>query len=128
MRCANRLGTGVRHHQIGTRIPPVPAARARQGARRVEPRDHGMEHQTDVHPQPRLMRPARVPAAKKKRPQGDIGSRNAVGTPSAARRGSADGKIALGLQSQTSVRQAARPRFNAVGGIDDKPHVYAFTP
>src|ERR1019366_3624414 len=31
-----------------------------------------------------------------------------VGTPSSARRGSADGKIALGLQSQTSVRQAAR--------------------
>jgi hypothetical protein len=33
---------------------------------------------------------------------------NAVGTPSGARRCSADGKIALGLQSQTSVRQAAR--------------------
>jgi hypothetical protein len=32
---------------------------------------------------------------------------NAVGTPSGARRCSADGKIALGLQSQTSVRQAA---------------------
>ena len=31
-----------------------------------------------------------------------------VGTTSSARRGSADGKIALGLQSQTSVRQAAR--------------------
>src|SRR5664280_533093 len=58
-------GTGVRHHQIGARIPPVLAARARQGARRVEPRDHGMEHQADVHPQRRLMRPARVPAAKK---------------------------------------------------------------
>ena len=36
-------GTGVRHHQVGARIPPVPAARARQGARRVEPRDHGLE-------------------------------------------------------------------------------------
>ena len=34
---------------------------------------------------------------------------NAVGTPSGARRCSADGKIALGLQSQTSVRQAASP-------------------
>jgi hypothetical protein len=32
---------------------------------------------------------------------------NAVGTPSGPRRCSADGKIALGLQSQTSVRQAA---------------------
>src|ERR1019366_9383483 len=101
-------GTGVRHHQIGARIPPVLAARARQGARRVEPRDHGMEHQADVHPQRRLMRPARVPAAKKS------GNRaiSTVGMPSSARRGSADGKIALGLQSQTSVRQAARDRFN----------------
>src|ERR1035437_8117623 len=45
---------GVRHHQIGTWIPPVPAARARQGAWRVEPRDHGMEHQADVYPQLRL--------------------------------------------------------------------------
>src|SRR5258708_7109467 len=35
-----------------------------------------------------------------------MGGHNAVGTPSGARRCSADGKIALG-QSQTSVRQAA---------------------
>ena len=34
-------------------------------------------------------------------------------TPSSARRGSADGKIALGLQSQTSVRQAARKAAGA---------------
>src|SRR5471032_1805294 len=67
-----------RNRCFGTRIPPVLAARARQGARRVEPRDHGMEHQADVHPQPRLMRPARVPAAKKKRLQGDIGGRDAI--------------------------------------------------
>jgi len=40
-----------------------------------------------------------------------MGGHNAVGTPSGARRGSADGKIALGLQSQTSVRQAARWRI-----------------
>jgi len=39
---------------------------------------------------------------------GDMGGHNAVGTPSGARRCSADGKIALGVQSQTSVRQAAR--------------------
>jgi len=31
---------------------------------------------------PRLMRPARVPAAKKKRPQGDIGGRDAIRRPS----------------------------------------------
>src|SRR5450830_996372 len=47
---------------------------------------------------------------RKKWPQRDMGGHNAVGTPSGARRGSADGKIALGLQSQTSVRQAARWR------------------
>jgi hypothetical protein len=32
----------VRHHQVGARIPPVPAARPRQGGRRTEPRDHGV--------------------------------------------------------------------------------------
>ena len=41
-------GTGVRHHQIGDGIPPVPAARARQRPRRVEPRYHGLEHEEDV--------------------------------------------------------------------------------
>jgi hypothetical protein len=40
----------VRHHQVGARVPPVPAARPRQGARRMEPRDHGVEHQADVRP------------------------------------------------------------------------------
>jgi Rad52/22 family double-strand break repair protein len=40
-----------------------------------------------------------------------MGGRTAVGTPSGARRGLADGKIALGLQSQTSARQAARVRI-----------------
>jgi hypothetical protein len=34
----------------------------------MEPREHGMEHQADVRPQSRLIRPARVPPAKKKRP------------------------------------------------------------
>src|SRR5665811_2099946 len=38
---------------------------SRQGAWRVEPRDHGMEHQADVYPQLRLTGRARVPAAKK---------------------------------------------------------------
>src|SRR5258705_12942119 len=47
---------------------------------------------------------------RKKWPQGDMAGHKPVGTPSGARRCSADGKIALGLQSQTSVRQAARDR------------------
>src|SRR5258705_11491865 len=53
-----------RHHQIGPRIPPVPAARARQGAWRVEPPDHGMEHQADAHPQLRLILPDAGPGCE----------------------------------------------------------------
>ena len=41
---------GVRDHQVGDRVPPVHAAWPRQGARRVEPRDHGVEHEADVRP------------------------------------------------------------------------------
>jgi hypothetical protein len=45
-----------------------------------------------------------------------MGGRNAVGTPSGVRRGLADGKIALGLQSQISARQAAsRPYYLRLG-------------
>src|SRR5580692_8166790 len=41
-------GAGVRHHQIGDGIPPIPAARARLRPRRVGPRHHGLEHQADA--------------------------------------------------------------------------------
>ena len=47
-------GTGVRYHQIGDRIPPVPAAWTRSRSRRVEPRHHGLEHQENVCAQPGL--------------------------------------------------------------------------
>ena len=47
-------GTSVRHHQIGARIPSIFVARTRKSARRVEPRDHGLEYEADVRPQPRL--------------------------------------------------------------------------
>ena len=47
-------GAGVRRHQIRARIPSVFDARTGKGARRVEPRDHGLEHQANVRPQPRL--------------------------------------------------------------------------
>ena len=50
-------GAGVRRHQIRARIPPVFDARTGKGARRVAPRDHGLEHQANVRPQPRLKRP-----------------------------------------------------------------------
>src|SRR5712675_1009598 len=56
-----------------------------------------MEHQADVHPQLRLILPDAGPGCEKN------GRR-------ATCRCSADGKIAFGLQSQTSVRQAARER------------------
>ena len=42
---------GVRHHQISSGLSPIPAARARQGARRVEPGDHGLEPEADLRPQ-----------------------------------------------------------------------------
>ena len=37
-------------HQVGAWVLPVPAARPRQGARRMEPCDHGVEHEADVRP------------------------------------------------------------------------------
>ena len=43
-------GTGVRHHQIGAGLPAVSAARDRQGSRRMETCDHGLEHEADVRP------------------------------------------------------------------------------
>jgi hypothetical protein len=54
----------VWHHQIGARIPSIFVARARQGARRVEPRDHGLEYEEDVYPHPRLTRPCAAWAEK----------------------------------------------------------------
>src|SRR5687768_11928400 len=50
-------GTGLRHHQVRAGTPPIPAARTRQGSRRVEPRDHGLEPEADVCPEPGAMRP-----------------------------------------------------------------------
>ncbi len=57
-------GAGVRHHQIRARIPSIFAARARKRARRVEPRDHGLEFEADVRPQPRLLRARAHPGAQ----------------------------------------------------------------
>jgi len=45
--------TGARHHQVGAGLPAVSAARARSCPGRVEPCDHGMEHEADVRPVPR---------------------------------------------------------------------------
>ncbi len=56
-------GAGVRPHQIRARVPSVLDARTGKGARRVEPREDGLEHQANVRPQPRLRRtqPADAP-------------------------------------------------------------------
>jgi hypothetical protein len=51
---SSRPGVGVRHHQIGARIPSIFDAWTRKSARRVEPRDHGLEYEADVRPQLRL--------------------------------------------------------------------------
>ena len=47
-------GTGVRHHQIGARIPSIFNARARKRAWRVESRDHVLEFEANVHPRSHL--------------------------------------------------------------------------
>ena len=44
--------TGVRHHQIRHGLPVISPERPRQRERRVEPGDHGLEHEADVRPQP----------------------------------------------------------------------------
>ena len=51
--------TGVRHHQIRARVPSIFTARAGKSARRVEPRDHGLEHEANVRPRPRLLKAGR---------------------------------------------------------------------
>src|SRR5208337_214440 len=97
-------GAGVRHHQIRARIPSVLPARARKRARRVEPRDHGLEFEADVRPQPRLLRAGRHrgrhPAHRLSNPS----------------------------RSEKPVRQAARPRILRAlgpglitGASDDDP-------
>ena len=46
---------GVRHHQVRAGLPAVLDARPRQGSRRVDPRDHGLEPQAHVRPAARLI-------------------------------------------------------------------------
>src|SRR5450759_4089338 len=41
-------GTGIRHHQIGDGLSPMPAARAEKRQRRVEFGDDELEHQANV--------------------------------------------------------------------------------
>src|SRR5208283_4121365 len=56
--------TGVRHHQVGAGLPAVPPAWAGSCPRRVEPGDHGLEHEADVRPVPRCMRGHRAVTSK----------------------------------------------------------------
>src|SRR6202795_1886326 len=51
--------TGVRHHQVGARIPSIFTARAGESARRVESGDHGVEPEANVRPRPCLKVPER---------------------------------------------------------------------
>lgn len=65
-RCVAQADTraGVRHPQIRSGLPAVLAARPRQGSRRIDPRDHGLEPQAHVRPDPSLI----GGAAKAQRP------------------------------------------------------------
>ena len=78
--------TGVRHHQIGARVPSIFTARAGKSARRVEPRDHGLEHEANVRPRPRLLKagrprrredpaPSPIQQTQSQRPQSSTGRR-----------------------------------------------------
>ena len=98
-------GTGVRHHQSGARIPSILAPRARQGARRVEPRDHGLEYEEDVRPQPRLTRPCAAWRRESRRLPG--GDHNAIWTPPNVRRKLAEAKSSSAFCYKASVRRAA---------------------
>jgi len=65
-------GAGVRRHQIGARIPSVFVARPRQSARRVEPRDDGVEPEADVRPRPPPDPAAKRPRASKANVRSDL--------------------------------------------------------
>src|ERR1019366_1352447 len=104
-------GTGVRHHQSGARIPSILAPRARQGARRVEPRDHGLEYEEDVRPQPRLTRPCAAWRRESRRLPVNRRDHNAIWTPPKVRRKLAEAKSSSAFCYKTSVRRAARAAF-----------------
>ena len=55
-------GAGIRRYQTDARIAPVFAAGPRHGARRVEPRHHGLEYQVPVRPRSRLTARGQVQA------------------------------------------------------------------
>src|SRR5208337_3477563 len=65
---------GVRHHQVGSGLSAILAARARQGPRRVELGDHGLEHQADLRPQ----YPVKRAGAIAHQPKQDGGTRDHV--------------------------------------------------
>src|SRR5208337_2127637 len=65
---------GVRHHQVGSGLSAILAARARQGPRRVELGDHGLEHQADLRPQ----YPVKRAGAIAHQPKRDGGTRDHV--------------------------------------------------
>jgi transposase len=46
---------GIRHHQVGDGLPAVPGGWDRGCPGRVEPCDHGVEHQAVVRPEPRRL-------------------------------------------------------------------------
>src|ERR1019366_5626271 len=81
--------------------------RARQGARRVEPRDHGLEYEEDVRPQPRLTRPCAAWRRESRRLPVNRRDHNAIWTPPKVRRKLAEAKSSSAFCYKTSVRRAA---------------------
>ena len=99
---------GVRHHQVGAWIPSVFAARPRQSARRVEPRDDGVEPEADVRPRPRLKRGQASRRQQGKRPGGDPNPASQPRLEPIPRRKTF--QLAQIARYKTPVRQAARRR------------------
>src|SRR5580658_1476185 len=104
-------GAGVRHHQIGARVPSIFVARPRPSARRVEPRDDGLESEADVRPRPRLNGRQASHRQQGKRPKGDPNPASQPRSePISPRNTFQPAKIA---PAKTPVRQAARTAARA---------------
>jgi hypothetical protein len=74
----------------------------------VEPRDHGLEYEEDVRPQPRLTRPCAAWRGESRRLPVNRGDHNAIWTPPNLRRKLEEAKSSSAFYYKTSVRRAAR--------------------
>ncbi len=79
------------------------------GARRMEPRHHGLEHQADVRPRPGLARLRCAGSADRSPGNADLRPLQPLSAPNPTPGAAATAKIIRGDQPQPPVRQAASP-------------------